>query len=97
MTTLTQGESTVPETIPDRAELVERAAKLVPLLRSRGPWIDDNRRLPDDVVRAVEDSGLLRMAVPAQYGGYESDMRTFVDVLAEIATGNGSAAFCLSV
>ncbi|MCK9895434.1 acyl-CoA dehydrogenase family protein [Frankia sp. AgB32] len=97
MTTLAEGEPTVPETIPDRAELVERAAKLVPLLRSRGPWIDDNRRLPDDVVRALEESGLLRMAVPVQYGGYESDVRTFVDVLAEIATGNGSAAFCLSV
>jgi len=82
---------------PTRDELVESAAKLVPLLRSRSLWIDENRRLPDDVIEAIEDSGLLKMQVPVQYGGYESDVRTFVDVLAEIARGNTSAAFCLSI
>ncbi|MEU4654924.1 acyl-CoA dehydrogenase family protein [Streptomyces sp. NPDC023723] len=84
-------------TAPTRDELVGAAAKLVPLLRSRSVWIDEHRRLPQDVVAAIEESGLLKMQVPAQYGGYESDARTFVDVLAEIGKGNGSAAFCLSV
>ncbi|MFI5500836.1 acyl-CoA dehydrogenase family protein [Nocardia asteroides] len=82
---------------PSRTELVERAAKLAPLLRSRARWIDENRRLPDDVIAAVEDSGLLKMQVPAQYGGYESGTRDFVDVLAEVARGNTSVAFCLSI
>ncbi|MFI1927297.1 MULTISPECIES: acyl-CoA dehydrogenase family protein [unclassified Streptomyces] len=86
-----------PTTAPSHDELVDTAAKLVPLLRSRALWIDEHRRLPSDVVAAVEDSGLLRMQVPTQYGGYESDARTFVDVLAEIAKGNSSVAFCLSV
>ncbi|MFJ8785317.1 acyl-CoA dehydrogenase family protein [Streptomyces sp. NPDC102476] len=84
-------------TAPTRDELVDAAAKLVPLLRSRALWIDEHRRLPQDVVTAIEESGLLRMQVPAQYGGYESDARTFVDVLAEIGKGNSSVAFCLSV
>ncbi|MFJ9746590.1 acyl-CoA dehydrogenase family protein [Streptomyces chartreusis] len=84
-------------TAPTRDELVDAAAKLVPLLRSRALWIDEHRRLPRDVVTAIEDSGLLRMQVPAQYGGYESDARAFVDVLTEIAKGNSSVAFCLSV
>ncbi|MEV6362489.1 acyl-CoA dehydrogenase family protein [Nocardia asteroides] len=82
---------------PSRTELVERAAKLAPLLRSRARWIDENRSLPDDVIAAVEDSGLLKMQVPAQYGGYESGTRDFVDVLAEVARGNTSVAFCLSI
>jgi alkylation response protein AidB-like acyl-CoA dehydrogenase len=82
---------------PSRDELVDRAAKLTPLLRSRGLWIDDNRRLPDDVIAALEESGLLRMAIPVQYGGYESSIRSFVDVLAETAKGNTSAAFVLSI
>ncbi len=84
-------------TAPTRDELVSAAAKLVPLLRSRSLWIDEHRRLPEDVVAAIEDSGLLRMAVPEQYGGYESDARAFVDVLAEIGRGNSSVAFVLSV
>ncbi|MEV6218334.1 acyl-CoA dehydrogenase family protein [Nocardia sp. NPDC051833] len=82
---------------PSRAELVERAAKLAPLLRSRARWIDENRRLPDDVIAAIEESGLLKMQAPAQYGGYESATRDFVDVLAEVARGNTSVAFCLSI
>ncbi|MFC9876293.1 acyl-CoA dehydrogenase family protein [Nocardia salmonicida] len=85
------------DTIPTRAELVESAAKLAPLLRSRARWIDENRRLPDDIVTAIEESGLLKMQVPQQYGGYESEFGDFVDVLAEIAKGNTSAAFCLSI
>lgn len=82
---------------PSRDELVERAAKLAPLLKSRARWIDENRRLPDDVITAIEESGLLKMQAPTQYGGYESDTRDFVDVLAEVARGNTSVAFCLSV
>ncbi len=84
-------------TAPDREELVRRAADLVPLLRARARWIDDNRRLPEDVLAALEESGLLRMRVPAQYGGYESDARTLIDVHAELARGDGSAAFTVSV
>jgi 3-hydroxy-9,10-secoandrosta-1,3,5(10)-triene-9,17-dione monooxygenase len=84
-------------TAPTRDDLVEAAAKLVPLLRSRALWIDENRRLPQDVIEAIEASGLLKMQVPTQYGGYESDARAFIDVLAETAKGNSSAAFVLSI
>src|SRR5438105_4451893 len=84
-------------TVPPREELVERAAKLAPLLRSRARWIDENRRLPDDVIAAIEESSLLRMQVPAQYGGYDSSIRDFTGVLAEVARGNTSVAFCLSI
>lgn len=87
----------MPVTAPTKDDLVERAAKVVPLLRSRAQWIEENRRLPEDVLEAFEETELLRLAVPAQYGGFESDVGTFVDVLAEVARGNSSAAFCLSV
>lgn len=83
--------------VPTREELVQRAAEMVPLLRERARWIDEHRRLPDDVIEALEESGLVKMRVPTQYGGYESDARTLVDVHAELAKGDGSAAFCLSV
>ncbi len=82
---------------PTREDLVRRASELVPPLRSRARWIDEHRRLPEDVIEALEGSGLLRMRVPTQYGGYESDARTLIDVHAELARGDGSAAFCVSV
>jgi len=82
---------------PSREELVRRAAELVPLLRSRAVWIDENRRLPEDVIEAFEDSGILRMRAPARFGGFGSDARTLIDVHAELARGDSSAAFCVSV
>ncbi|ADJ48574.1 acyl-CoA dehydrogenase [Amycolatopsis mediterranei S699] len=82
---------------PTRDELVQSASKLVPLLRSRALWIDEHRRLPDDVVEAIELSGILKMQAPKQYGGYESDAHSLIDVHAELARGNSSAAFCVSV
>lgn len=83
--------------VPTREQLIQRANEVVPLLRTRAQWIEDNRRLPEDVIEAFENSGLLRMRNPAQYGGFESDARTIMDVHAELGRGDGSAAFCLSV
>ncbi|MET7424610.1 acyl-CoA dehydrogenase family protein [Dactylosporangium sp. NPDC005555] len=82
---------------PPRAELVRRASELVPLLREKALWMDENRRLHDDVIDAITDAGLLKMRVPARYGGYESDMGTVVSVLAELGRGDGSTAWTVAV
>ncbi|MFI6422876.1 acyl-CoA dehydrogenase family protein [Streptomyces sp. NPDC050842] len=83
--------------IPSREELVGRAAELVPLLQKNAPWGEENRRLPQETVDALAESGLLKMRVPTRYGGYESDMRTVVDVVAELGRGDGSTAWVASV
>ncbi|MCI4061227.1 acyl-CoA dehydrogenase family protein [Micromonospora sp. R77] len=82
---------------PPTAELVRRAAELAPLLQKNAIWQEENRRLHDGTIEALTDAGLLRMRVPTRYGGYESDMRTVVEVIAEIARGDGSTAWTLSV
>jgi alkylation response protein AidB-like acyl-CoA dehydrogenase len=82
---------------PPRAELVRRASELVPLLRDKAQWMEENRRIHDDVLAGVTDAGLLKMRVPVRYGGYESDMRTVVDVLAELGRGDGSTAWTVAV
>ncbi|WP_068690611.1 acyl-CoA dehydrogenase family protein [Thermobifida halotolerans] len=83
--------------VPQREELVRRASELVPLLREKAAWTEENRRLPEETIEAMADAGLFRMRVPARYGGYESDARTMVDVAAELARGDGSAAWVASV
>ncbi|GAA2053505.1 acyl-CoA dehydrogenase family protein [Catenulispora yoronensis] len=82
---------------PSRAELVGRASDLVPLLQKAAPAIEENRRLTDEAVEALTASGLLKMRVPRHHGGYESPMRTVVDVLAELARGDGSASWTAAV
>jgi len=66
----------------------------VPVLRANAQWGDQHRRLADESVDAMIDSGVLRMLVPTHYGGYESDMQTIVDVGIQLGRGDGSPAFC---
>ena len=80
--------------VPSRAELVQRVADIVPVLRANAQWGDQHRRLADESVAAMIDAGVLRMLVPKQYGGYESDMQTIVDVGIQLGRGDGSPAFC---
>lgn len=82
---------------PPKDELVRRASELVPLLREKARWMEDNRRIHDDVIDAITDAGILKMRVPVRYGGYESDMGTVVDVLAELGRGDGSTSWTVAV
>jgi 3-hydroxy-9,10-secoandrosta-1,3,5(10)-triene-9,17-dione monooxygenase len=82
---------------PTKYELVRRASEVVPLLREKALWMDENRRMHDDVIDALTSAGILKMRVPVRYGGYESDMGTVVDVLAELGRGDGSTAWTVAV
>ncbi|WP_410655369.1 acyl-CoA dehydrogenase family protein [Amycolatopsis sp. lyj-112] len=82
---------------PSRAALAARASELVPLLKKNALTAEENRRLPEDTVSALLDNGILKMRVPHRYGGYESDMNTVVDVISELARGDGSAAWTVAV
>ncbi|MFI9813919.1 acyl-CoA dehydrogenase family protein [Saccharothrix variisporea] len=78
-------------------DLVERAAEIVPVLRKHAAWGEENRRLHDEVVAAMADADVLRLRVPARFGGHEADMRTVVAVLSELGRGDGSAAWVAAV
>ncbi|WP_440901750.1 acyl-CoA dehydrogenase family protein [Actinosynnema sp.] len=81
---------------PPRAELVGRAAELVPLIREHAPWQEQNRVLHEEVVRALVDAGLFRMRVPTRHGGHEADVRTTCEVLAELGRGDGSVGWTVA-
>ncbi|EHR52759.1 acyl-CoA dehydrogenase [Saccharomonospora marina XMU15] len=82
---------------PTKEELVRRTAELVPLLRKTAVDADENRILPDEVIEAMTEAGIPKMRVPARFGGYESDVNTVVEVLAEVGRGDGSASWVASV
>ncbi|EEP69897.1 acyl-CoA dehydrogenase [Micromonospora sp. ATCC 39149] len=82
---------------PTREELVQRAADLVPLLRKHAAWQEENRRLHDETVAAIEEAGLFKLRTPRRYGGYEVDARTLVAVATELGRGDASTAWVTSV
>jgi alkylation response protein AidB-like acyl-CoA dehydrogenase len=83
--------------ISSPAEMVQDAGKLVPLLRSHAAWSEQNRRLHEETLEALTDAGVFRMRVPARFGGLESSASTVIDVLGEVAKGDGSAAWIAGV
>lgn len=82
---------------PSRDELVQRASKLLPLIREKAMWMDENRCMHEDVIAALTEAGFFKMRVPVRYGGYESDMSTVVDVLSELGRGDGSVSWTAAV
>lgn len=79
------------------AGLVDRVLGLVPLLRSHNEWVEQNRRIHDESIQEMAEAGVFRMRVPARYSGYETDATTMLDVLAQLARGDGSTAWNASV
>ncbi|MBV9822872.1 MAG: acyl-CoA dehydrogenase family protein, partial [Actinobacteria bacterium] len=83
--------------VPTRAELVQRAAELAPLIRQHAAWTEENRRVHDEVIEGLAEAGIFRLRSPKRYGGYEADTRTLVEVGAELARADGSSAWAASV
>src|SRR5436190_6261314 len=78
-------------------DLIERAASLRPILERNAEEADRLRRLPDTTVQALKDTGLCRLMVPKRFGGYETDIHTYIAVMAEIGRGCGSTAWVASL
>ena len=78
-------------------ELIDRAARIRPLLQQNADDADRLRRLPDANVRALHETGLCRLMVPRRLGGYETDILTYISVIAELGRGCGSTAWTASL
>ncbi len=87
----------MPTDIPTREQLVSRAAELVPTLRAKALWAEENRRLHEESIEALADAGVFRLRTPKRYGGYEADTRTLVEVASELGRADGSTSWVASV
>jgi 3-hydroxy-9,10-secoandrosta-1,3,5(10)-triene-9,17-dione monooxygenase len=78
-------------------ELVARAARLVPELAARAAEAERLRRVPDANVAALREASLFKVLQARRYGGHQASLHTHVDVVAQIARGCVSTAWCLGV
>src|SRR5688572_24788614 len=81
----------------EQTTLVAQAAAIRPILEQNAEMTDAGRRLADGNVRALRDAGLCRLMVPRRFGGYQTSIRTYVEVMAEIGRGCGSTAWVASL
>ena len=83
-------------TAPSYTELLARAEALIPVLRERADRAEELRRLPDETIADLHDSGLFRVLQPKRVGGSELPFRALVELVSVIARGCGSTAWVLA-
>ena len=66
---------------------------LVPRLRERAAVADRTRRIPEESLAELRDSGLMRVLQPRRAGGSELPWVSLIDIGAGLAAGCGSTAW----
>jgi len=67
--------------------LAERALQLRPLFEANAQETDRLRRLPDANVAALKEAGLCRLMVPKRFGGHQTDIHTYIEVMEALGRG----------
>lgn len=83
--------------LPPAAEMMARAAALVPQLRERSSNCEAARRCPDETVAAYRDAGLHRLLQPVRYGGHARGWDVLCDMAMTIAPGCAAQGWVLTI
>lgn len=81
----------------DATRVLHAVEALAPQIRDAADTIESERRLPPTVVRALQEIGVFRMAVPRAYEGPELDPLTQVQVVEELSRLDGSVGWCAMI
>src|SRR5262245_26323424 len=75
--------------------LIDAARDIAPIVRKHSDEAERDRRLSAPVLKALRESGLLRMAAPRSLGGLETDPLTRALVGEELGRHDSAAAWTL--
>ncbi len=78
-------------------DLVAAAEAVSELVSANADEAEQLRRLPQSTVDALVEAGLMRMAVPAAYGGPEADPLTMLTAIETVARADGAAGWCTMI
>ena len=78
------------------SDWIGRAQALKPLLEAAAPRIEQAKTIPGDILEALHNAQMFRMMMPRSVGGAELDPATYAQVVATIAEGDASTAWCVA-
>ncbi|AII11502.1 acyl-CoA dehydrogenase family protein [Rhodococcus opacus] len=76
-----------------RTTLLARIEALAPMLAANAVIADENRKVPEESIRALVEAGFFRVTRPRAYGGFEVSSRTLFEVLAAVGRHCPSSAW----
>ncbi|MGA0795499.1 MAG: acyl-CoA dehydrogenase family protein [Quisquiliibacterium sp.] len=77
-------------------QALQIASDMVPRLAQRAKQAESLRRVPQETIDELRDSGLLRLMQPVRFGGSELGLDAMVSVVVELARGCASTAWVYS-
>ena len=77
-------------------EAIARAQTIAPFAQRNAQAAEALRRLPEENIKAIQDSGLMPLMRPRLFGGYEADWMTQIDCVSEVARFCGSTGWCMT-
>jgi 3-hydroxy-9,10-secoandrosta-1,3,5(10)-triene-9,17-dione monooxygenase len=82
--------------VPD-TNILNTARSLIPLLKERASETESIRRLPDNIVHHLSESGLFNLMLPPGLGGQGPDLENHLKVASILAEGCGSSSWVMSL
>ena len=79
------------------AEVLDAVAELLPSLRDRAQETEDLRRVPDENIKSLQDTGFFRLLQPARFGGVEAALVDFYRGVRLVSSACGSTGWVSSV
>jgi alkylation response protein AidB-like acyl-CoA dehydrogenase len=73
--------------------ILDAARALAPRIRAASPLIESQRRLPDELFRALAETGVFKAHLPPALGGCNATLSELAPVIEEIAGADGSAGW----
>jgi alkylation response protein AidB-like acyl-CoA dehydrogenase len=83
--------------VPSSEELVRRVRELQPLIAKNAAQGETERRVVEETITALTEAGLFKIATPRRYGGYETSMRTMLDVSSAVAEADGGTSWVVTL
>ena len=82
---------------PDDDPVVHAATRLAEPIRAAADEIERGRRLPREIVAAMQKAGVFGMSMPRSLGGAELDLLSQFRVIEALAMADGSAGWCAMI
>jgi alkylation response protein AidB-like acyl-CoA dehydrogenase len=81
----------------DVASVLARAESFHALIREHAAQGEQERRVPNETMRALIDAGVFRLGQPARYGGAQADIRSTIELSGIVGEADGSTAWLVAI
>ncbi len=80
---------------PTAGDYLARVGRVAPVILANADRIEQERRLPPELLAALHEESLFRLLLPRPYRGEEVTPQTFFQVMAAISALDASTAWCI--